>query len=276
MTTLDSIILGAVQGITEFLPVSSDGHLSVFQYFMGLTEHNLSFDIAVHFGTLLSVLTVYRKTLFQITSQIFSFLVTRKMNASARLAALVVVASVPAAVVGIGFKEFFEQLFTNIHAAIFGFVVTGFFLIMTAVRGRGQMGSHFVEHLENVHKISFAQAIAIGAAQAAAIAPGISRSGLTISTGLILGLDRSTAAFFSFMMAIPVIAGAVLLEARTILQMQPEDLRLFAVGVVTSYFVGLLGLKLVLTFVRQGRLHYFAFYVWALAAYLYIKVSMGG
>jgi undecaprenyl-diphosphatase len=186
------------------------------------------------------------------------------------------VASLPAAVIGIGFKAFFEQLFTSIHAAIFGFVVTGFFLILTAVRARGQMGSHFVEHLENVHKISFAQAIAIGAAQAAAIAPGISRSGLTISTGLILGLDRSTAAFFSFMMAIPVIGGAVLLESKAILQMQAADLQLFATGVVTSYLVGLLGLTLVLSFVRQGRLHYFAFYVWALAAFLYIKVTFGG
>jgi len=270
----DSIILAIAQGISEFLPISSSGHLVVLQYFLGIKEHNLSFDIAVHLGTLASVLTIYRKNITEIFVNTIEAAKKRQVNASARLVGLVLVASVPAAVLGIGFKSFFAGLFESINAVIVGFVITGFFLMLTAIRGRGQMGSHFVENIEKANKITFWQAIVVGCAQAVAIAPGISRAGMTISSGIIIGLDRSTAAFFSFMMAIPVIAGAGLLEARNLVAMSAAEMQVFAVGILTAYIFGIIGLKLVLTFVRQGRLHFFALYVWALALFLYFKATI--
>lgn len=268
MSFLDAMILGLVQGLTEFLPVSSSGHLTVAQHFLGLLNENLAFDVAVHFGTLLSVLVVYRKVVLQLVTENLIYIRTRKVTSGVKLFGLMVIGSIPAAFAGIFFKKQFEDMFSSLNTVIFGFCVTGLIMFMTKFKARGQMGSHFVEKFEKAEKISFRDAIVVGLAQAMAITPGISRSGSTIGAGLFVGLDRSTAALFSFMLAIPAIFGAGLLHLRHVSSLSSHEMMIFLVGTVTSFLTGIVSLKIVLSFLKEGRLHYFSYYVWALALFL--------
>lgn len=271
MSFLDAILLGIIQGLTEFLPVSSSGHLAVAQHFLGLHGDNLAFDVAVHFGTLLSVLVIYRKVVGQLVSENIQYIKTRKITPGVHLLFLMFIASIPAAVVGIGFQEQFEAMFSDLRAVIVGFFITGAALYVSQFRAKGQMGSHFLEKIESADKISVKQAIWVGLAQALAITPGISRSGSTIAAGLLSGLNRSTSALFSFMIAMPAIFGAGLLHLRHIGSLDSRGLAIFGVGMLTSFVTGIIGLKVVLSFVKEGRLHYFSFYVWGLALILFLS-----
>ena len=151
-----------------------------------------------------------------------------------------------------------------------GFYFTGLALFISQRHAKGQMGGHFVEKMDNVDHIKISQALIVGAAQALAITPGVSRAGTTIAAGLMTGMNRSTAAFFSFMLAIPAIFGASLLELRHMSEFSSEEIKVFGFGLLVSFMAGLIGLKLVLAFVKEGRLHYFSYYVWTLATLLLI------
>lgn len=275
MTVLEAILFGIVQGVTEFLPVSSSGHLALLHFFFGRTPESLTFDIAVHLGTALSVVVVYRKILSGIIKELLNFVTTGTKSKGSQLAVLVLAGSIPAGLIGVFFKAEIEQLFSNIYVVVFGFIFTGLILFLTRFRQQsGELGQNFLSYDDNT-KITLQQAIGVGVSQALAILPGISRSGSTIATGVLSGLSRKDAALFSFLLAVPAISGAGLLEAFKLQSFTSAQLGVLLAGFITSFVVGYFSLKLLLRFVQKGRVHLFSYYLWALAVfllgYLYIE-----
>jgi undecaprenyl-diphosphatase len=259
MTPAETIILGIIQGLTEFLPVSSSGHLVVGKYLLGLKEPELLLDTALHFGTLMAVCIYFREDLRQILQEVWQVVAKKGDHRSqpgphARLAFMVVTGSIPTALIGLTFKDPLERLFGS--PAIVGvmLVVTGLIvgitrLIPAAYGKRDQ--------------VTVLIALAIGAAQGLAIVPGISRSGATIVCGLLLGLNRDLAGRFSFILCIPAIVGALLLQLdmAAVTRVGPVPL---AVGFLVSALVGFLALRLLMRIVRRGHFYYFAPYCWAI------------
>lgn len=249
--TLRILMLAVIQGITEFLPISSDGHLVVgnelLKRWQGRTqpEESLTLILALHLGTLGSIAVVYFERLRQIV---------REMDW--RLCALIVLASVPAAVVGIGFKKTFEELFNSPLAAGYGFLLTAFLLLL----GQKFQGGSLTER-----NLPWPIALIVGCFQAVAILPGVSRSGSTISGGLLCGMERSATATFSFLIAIPAIAGAVLIDAVKMLKPGSVEASnapwgLYAMGAVVSFFVGIAALRLLIQMLSRQKLHWFGYY----------------
>ena len=267
MSLLSAIILGIVQGLTEFLPVSSSGHLTVFQHFLGEIEASLTFDIAVHVGTVLSVLTIYNKTIRNLISDIIKGCLNRELNGGSQLALWVIIGTIPAGLVGVFFKSHIEAMFESLWVVTVGFTFTSLLLFFSRNKGSGKMGSDFLE-LNGTPEIHWRQALLVGCAQAFAIIPGVSRAGSTIAMGLIVGMDRKTSALFSFMLAIPAILGAAVLQLGEVNEFGSHELQVLLTGILVSYVVGMAGLKLVLAFVKEGRMHYFSYYLWALILFL--------
>jgi undecaprenyl-diphosphatase len=264
---LQSIILGIIQGLTEFLPVSSSGHLVIFQKLLGLKEHSLIFDISVHLGTLLSIVTVYFGIIKQIFTDVFTAVVKKDKNYGFSFFLMMIVASIPTAIIGFSLKDVFESLFSSTLAVGIFFIITGIILKFTQRTSDDSVSVSFTD-MEGLQKITFRQALTIGVAQGAAIAPGISRSGSTIACGLFVGLNRKTAALFSFLISVPAILGASLLQFKDISAWQEGFAQVLIVGGVSAYLSGLGGLWFVLKFVKKGRLEVFSYYLWALGASL--------
>ena len=258
MEIIESILLGLIQGLTEFLPVSSSGHLVLLQSLFSYEEHNLAFDIAVHLATLLSVVTVYRKTILELCESPVKALKERQLNDGLRVILLMFYASIPTGIIGLAFKDQFEQLFNSL-GAVGGFLIfTGLVLLGTR-RVRGVL--HREQSLNTlVKEMTPLKAVVVGFAQSVAICPGVSRSGSTIATCLYLGASRDTAALFSFLISIPAILGASVLQLKDVnwseFEWQP-----FAVGFIVAYISGVIGLTLVLRFVKKGRLEVFSPYL---------------
>lgn len=260
MGWLEAVILGVLQGLTEFLPVSSSGHLVLFQKILGIKEHDLAFDVAAHLGTLASVLTVYRRLFLDVIKNSFSGLVQRKMNSSLRLCLLVVIGTIPTGMIGLSLKSQFEQLFSNLPAVGFFLLCTAGLLILTRCR-QYQVQTQNLTHTDEVAEISLPKAFLIGIFQGMAIAPGISRSGATIASGILFGLKGHVAAGYSFMLAVPAIVGAAILELKELGSVGTDIWGPLVVGFFISYLAGLLGLLLVLRFVNKGRLEIFSYYL---------------
>jgi undecaprenyl-diphosphatase len=251
---LQVVLLGAIQGVTEFLPISSSGHLALVQHLLGLQGPQLLLDVVLHAGTLAATVLVFRKDLLEIVRWLagkgqvqgeFSRLPTGKM------VLCLVLATAVTAVLGVLFHDRIESLFEGIgHLGAF-WLFTGTVLWTTRwSRSEGRtMGP--------------VGAIVVGLAQAVALAPGISRSGMTIAAGLLLGWDRRWAATFSFLLAMPAVGGAVLLEvAKEGIHNPPWGM--LALGAATSFLVGWAILKLLIRVVMVGRFYLFAWYCWAL------------
>ena len=250
-----AVILGVVQGLTEFLPVSSSGHLVLGQRLLGLHEPQLMFDVAVHVGTLAAVLLVFWRDVWSMIRGLWAS--DEEGRAGRRLIVLVAAASIPTAVMGLAFKDWFESMFASLLAVGGALMITGCLLMVTKLaRGKGLDAA-------NTGPL---RALVMGVAQGLAITPGISRSGATIATGLLLGLDREFAARISFVMSIPAILGALLLQVLDVAKAGAPGaaLPVMLAGGLTAAVVGWAALKLLLSIVRQGRLHLFAYYCWAL------------
>jgi len=210
MTILQAIFLGIVQGLTEFLPISSSGHLTIMQYVLGIPP-DIPFDITVHLATLLAVVIYFWSDIIELFKGFFLGLVQlfkKDKNGLAanlyfRFSLLIIVATIPTALMGLFFKDFFEGLFSSLFAVGGFLLVTGLIIILAERVKRGD---------KDLGKISFVDALIVGAAQGCAIAPGLSRSGTTISAALFRGLNRKLAARFSFIVALPAIFGAFLLQ----------------------------------------------------------------
>ena len=279
MDFLKAALLGVIQGASEFLPVSSSGHLVIFQKLFGLDQPEIFFDVMLHLGTLGAVALFFRKELIAIISsaaRLFWGMIRRKAAVSdfyndpnGRMALFIVIGSIPTAIIGLLINEVAERLFSSI------FIVSG----MLALTGGVLWLTRKVETLdpkteetpkeikpEKMDGLSVKNALVIGTVQGFAAMPGLSRSGSTIVAGLFLGLDRETAARYSFLLSIPAVAGAALLSAFPLPDQSAFPWLAVAVGAVVAGAVGYAALCLLIRLVKKGRLHVFAPYCWAMAA----------
>ncbi|ANB61773.1 undecaprenyl-diphosphate phosphatase [Anoxybacteroides amylolyticum] len=246
MTKLEALILGFIQGMTEFLPISSTGHLYLGRHLFGLDEAGLFLDTMLHIGTLLAVFVIYKEELLYMLRKPFS-----------KLTFLLIVGTVPAVVVGLLLKDYFEEISKTGVTIGWEFLITGIFLWF----------SDGIKHgYKRMEDITYTDAFVIGMFQAGAIFPAISRSGLTIVGGLFRKLDRQTAAYFSFLLSIPAIAGAIVLQSVDLLEGQAEAISLSAlvVGTISSAFFGYIAVRWMIRYLQKHSLKMFAIYVWAL------------
>ncbi|NLJ80722.1 MAG: undecaprenyl-diphosphate phosphatase [Firmicutes bacterium] len=269
MTMLEALFLGIVQGLTEFLPVSSSGHLVLFSHLLGVKEPSLVFETVVHGGTLVAVLIVLRKDV-SLLAESFLKIIRKPSEIGRHLAAdpgsylffSVVLATLPVAVLALVFKGWIERLFLSSVLVGFMLLVTGTVLFVT---------DRLRPRLKKMAELSVWDLLIIGDGQAAAILPGISRSGTTIGAGLALGLRREDAARFSFLLSIPAILGALifagkdLLAGSTALPAGP-----LLVGFASSAFTGYLAIRLLLNLIKQGRLIWFSYYTWVVGVVVII------
>ncbi len=247
MTLLSVIVLAVIQGLTEFLPVSSSGHLALAGMIMKVPEGDMTFEIVVHLGTLMAVLAVYRKDLTELLSGVF-----RKQKESLVLAGLLVIGSIPAALAGFFLSDSIERAFESPVLVSVMLLVTGCVLFSTRFMKSG-----------NRDNPTIAGSFIVGISQAMALLPGISRSGFTISTGLFKGIKREKAARFSFMLSIPAIAGAAVLKLGDA-GSSGIDSSLIVTGFVISALTGYFALRVLLKFLRDGKFSIFAWYCWLL------------
>lgn len=247
MTLISVIILAIIQGLTEFLPVSSSGHLALAGTIMSIPKEEISFEIVLHLGTLLAVIGVYRRDLLKLVSGVL-----KGRRESLVLAGLLALGSVPAAAAGFFFADAIAMLFAEPLVVSIMLIVTGCALFSTRFAPEG-----IRDHP------SWKGSLMVGVSQALALLPGISRSGFTISTGLFAGIRREEAARFSFLLSIPAITGAAVLKL-------PDagigivDLPFMAVGLAVSAITGYLALKVLLKFLTRGKFSMFAWYCWIL------------
>jgi undecaprenyl-diphosphatase len=253
----EALILGIVQGLTEFLPVSSTAHLVLFPWFLnwGGVLDSLTFDIALHAGTLCALLVCFWRDWLDI--------LLRKQ----RLLLLIILASVPAAVAGILLEHIVESRLRSPLVIALSLVVIGVFMLAS---------ERAYKH-RKVGDIGVVDSVVIGLSQAVALIPGVSRSGITISSGIFMGLEREEAARFSFLLSTPVIGGAVLLHLRKILAGgASHDVSLFAVGFIASAVTGLAAIKFLLNFLKKHPINIFAYYRFGLAAVIMIGIWLKG
>jgi len=268
VSALQAAILGLVQGLTEFLPISSSGHLVVAERALGLpTEGGVLFEVVLHAGSLLAVLAVYGADLLRITAptlRALPLLLRGRFRAAiaepdARLGLFLVLGTIPTGILGVTLKDLFESLFGSLLAVGCAFLLTGT-LLFVAGRLAGRRGAAGREQ----GALRASDALLVGLAQGVAITPGISRSGTTIAAALLLGLDRSLAARFSFLLSVPAILGALVLHLRHGIGTVSGEAGVFAAGFVAAAVSGYLALRLLLRLVDRGRFSLFAFYLWPL------------
>ncbi len=241
MNIIDIFILGILQGITEFLPVSSSGHLVLAQYMLGIESPGNTLEILFHIGTLFSVIYVFNK-------DIKSIVVSLNEKPTQKLVIYIIIATIPAIIIGLIFKSHIINLFSSIVPVGYALLSTGTILTLSI-------------NFKNKNKsLSYLYSFLIGLAQALAIIPGISRSGSTISMSMLLGIPPKEAARFSFLLSIPVIMGAGLLG---FLELESYSLltpKFIIAGILTSFIVGTLSLKILLKILEVGRFHFFGIY----------------
>jgi undecaprenyl-diphosphatase len=250
MSILQSIFLGVVQGLTEFLPISSSGHLVFFQSLFGMKEPQLFFSIMVHFGTFMAVIIVFRRDISKIAHALPTLLEKeRKDSYELRLLLWIILGTIPAGLMGILLRDWFESLFSKPGIVGGMLLITGLVLYLTRWTKKGE---------KTIEKMEWLDAILIGIAQGIAIIPGISRSGATISAGLFLGLNRELSGRFSFLLSIPAILGAVILETRKMgmaIEVWPSFL-----GMIVAFLVGLFSLTFLMKVIKMGKIFNFSYY----------------
>ena len=251
-----SALLGVVQGLTEFLPVSSSGHLVLFHSFLGSSGDQVMFDLVLHVGTLLPVLVIYREDLIGIVRDVFVGTEPWLSRRGVRLLGLMILGTIPTGIIGLLFEDIFEQMFSNLLSVGIALGVTGCVLWATRYVTPGN---------QDERTMPIWKAVAIGLAQGAAITPGISRSGSTIAAGLLLGLDRETAARYSFLLSIPAISGAFILKLGDV---EGGDVAVvpLVVGFFAAAISGYLALRFLIGLVKRGDFSRFSWYLWPLSA----------
>lgn len=250
MNILQAILLGLIQGLTEFIPVSSSGHLVLAHHIFGITETGLAFDVALHFGTLIALIIYFWKDLHKYLMALI------EKNEHTHLSWLLIAATLPAAIIGYMLESRANSQFRSVR--LVGITMLSFGLIMLLAEYYYRRRSRHTK----LDDISTKQAMAMGFAQALAIVPGVSRSGSTITAGLFSGLDRVSATRFSFLLGIPITAGAVLRvfsEGAVLVEVRAEQ-TVFLIGIVTALVSGLFAIRFMLSYLSRYGLHVFAYY----------------
>lgn len=248
MNTFQAIILGIIQGLTEFLPISSSGHLVLFQKIFGINEPTLIFDTMVHVGTLAAVITVLWKDIYSLLRRPFQ-----------KLTWLLAVGTIPTVIIALLFKDSIELLFKSGSTLGFEFIITGMILLFAERLNSGR---------KHVDETSYQDAAFIGIMQGVAIMPAISRSGLTISGALMRNLDREFAARFSFLMSIPAILGAAVFQMKDIMEEGGAALisTPLLAGTFAAAIAGYFSVRFMIVLIRKGSMKVFSYYVFALGA----------
>lgn len=249
MEIIDAILLGIVQGLTEFLPVSSSGHLELGKAILGdkmVPEESLLFTVVLHFATALSTIVVFRKDIMEILKGLFSF----KWNDDTKFVAKIALSMIPAAVIGYTYESEFAELFGG------NIKLVGFMLIVTALL------LYLADKATQTNKkVSFRDALVIGFAQAIAMLPGVSRSGATISTSVLLKNDKTKAARFSFLMVVPLIFGKITKDILGgELSFQSDNFTILSIGFIAAFVSGLLACTWMIKLVKNSKLSYFSIY----------------
>ncbi len=272
MSILQAVTLGIVQGLTEFLPVSSSGHLVLFQNIMGINmETNIFFDVMVHIGTLISVLVVFYNDIALMVREFFLLAgdfvrgrkITREGNPHRNMLIMIIIATIPTAVIGIALNGVFEMLFSSVRVVSVTLIITGILLFVA-------------DRLEGTYKgardIKTIDAVVVGLFQGIAITPGISRSGSTIFAGLLRGFNRELATKFSFILSIPAISGAALLEGKDFLLMPSSGygFGITLIGLAAAAVSGTFAIKFLVKLLMRGKLHYFSYYCWAVGTTAFV------
>ena len=266
MTYFMSILMGIIQGVAEFLPISSSGHLALFQTFFGMEnmeEKYMFFTVLLHFGPLISVCLVYWRDIVEMIREFFlgiAALAGRKDTGVAppparRMVMLIIIATVPLFVM-VFLQDAVNQLFSNSIMVSCALLATGFILFFSDRMARGH---------KTAKNATVADALIVGCGQALAVIPGLSRSGTTISVGMMRGFDRAFAVRFSFLMSLPAVLGANVLEIKDALasNFPIEELPMYLVGVAVSAVVGYFAIRLVKSLSDKGKFGKFAYYCWA-------------
>ena len=260
MTILEAVVLGIIQGITEFLPVSSSGHLALMQHFLGLKEPQVFFDVMLHLGTLGAVVIAYKQSIQELAGASFSALANPRFyrrpisfikdSTDLKLIWYILLGSVPTGIIALAFKQQLEALFIKPTIVAVMLITTGVILQLPRLRRSTVQGDC---------PVRFWHSPLIGIAQALAITPGISRSGATISLALLLGISPKQAGRFSFLLSIPAILGAVLLKLKDVASISVNPM-VVVVGTLTSFLVGYIALRVLLAVLDRGKISGFSYY----------------
>ena len=276
MSIIQSIILGLVQGLSEFLPISSSGHLAVFQHFMHINEDDvLTFTVMLHFGTLISIFVAYWSDIVDLIKEFFCTIadictgkgIQMNKNETRRLGVMIIVATIPAAVAGVLFEDFFNSLYSNMIFIGVGLLITGTCLFAADRWGGGRT---------DVKEMTIRSALFVGICQALAMCPGISRSGSTMVGGLASRYNRPHAVRFAFLISIPTVLGAFILELPDAFEAMGsssgEEVGLITLiaGIVVAAVSGYAAIKVMIKAVTNQKLIWFSFYTWIAGAALII------
>lgn len=254
MNVIDAIILGVIQGLTEFLPVSSSGHLEITKFILGenaLPQDSMLMTVVLHGATALSTIVVFRKDILELLRGIFQF----KWNEESQFALKIIISMVPAAFIGVFFNEEIGQLFSKNLVLVGSMLLVTGGLLLLADRAK-----------QTSKDVSFKSAVIIGISQAIAILPGISRSGATISTAVLLGIDREKAARFSFLMVVPLILGKMSKDSLSGELVMSGSMMPLTVGFIAAFITGLFACTWMITLVKKSKLSWFAAYCFIVGA----------
>ncbi|MBU2921877.1 undecaprenyl-diphosphate phosphatase [Winogradskyella psychrotolerans] len=253
MEIIDAIILGIIQGLTEFLPVSSSGHLELGEALLGseaIPQESLMFTVVLHFATALSTMVIFRKDIIEIFQGIFNSIKNLEWNEESKFSVKIIISMIPAVIIGYKYEREFEQLFGN------NILLVGSMLIVTALL------LFLADRAKKTHKkVSLLDGLIIGVAQGIAMLPGISRSGATISTSVLLGIDKTKAARFSFLMVVPLIFGKIAKDVLSgELTYNSTSFGYLSVGFIAAFISGLFACTWMIALVKKSKLTYFAIY----------------
>lgn len=276
MSLLEALILGIVQGLTEFLPISSSAHLVLVPDLMGWEPPSVSFDLMLHLGSMIAVIAYFWRDLLEIIGAFF--IKSEAAVVKRRVGLFLVIGTLPAAVIGGLFASRFEEFFLEPAWVAFFLIITGFLLVASQ-----KVSGARARNGRSVAQMKVSDVLAIGFAQAIAILPGISRSGSTISTGLFLGLKRETAARYSFLLSVPIIAGAAVFQLRHGFGGEGdgaaggngETVATLIVGFIAAAVSGFAAVKFLLNYVRRHGLAVFAIYCWVVGGAVLISKLIG-
>lgn len=264
------LILGFIQGLTEFLPISSSGHLAIIQnFYQGLNDNDVLLDILLHVGTLFVVFLYYRREILAIIRAALSWIIpgsiqntrlsgqeaTHELAMNRKMILLILVGTIPTGLIGVALESIIEDSFSSLTLVAICLLITGVMLYLAETLGISS----------GKKAISYKDALIIGTVQGIAVFPGISRSGSTISTGILLGIERTVAARFSFLLSIPAILGAVVLEGKDLLTLtQTPNFGLYLLGTLVAFLTGYAAITTLITLVMKRKLIWFSSYCWIL------------